>query len=127
MKPQNTTATHIEKRWGHEIWFANNEEEDYCGKELFIKEECHTSMHFHLKKHEVFYILEGELYLELIDADTGEYSHIILSNGEKYEIKQGQPHQLIAHNGSVRLIEASTFHKNSDSYRVHNEIRQEIT
>lgn len=119
----NNKTKFVEKRWGHEIWFANNEEENYCGKELFIKEECHTSMHFHLKKHEVFYILEGQLYLELIDTKTGDTSHIILNKGDKYEIEQGQPHQLIAHEGSVRLIEASTFHKNSDSYRVYDELR----
>ena len=80
-------------------------------------------MNFHLKKHEVFYILEGQLYLELIDTKTGDASYIILNKGDKYEIKQGQPHQLHAHHGSVKLIEASTFHKNSDSYRVYDELR----
>lgn len=121
MKDQK--AKFVEKRWGHEIWFANNKEENYCGKELFIKEECHTSMHFHLKKHEVFYVLEGQLRLELIDTKSGDTSSIVLNNGDKYEIEQGYPHQLIAHNGAVRLIEASTFHQNSDSYRIYDELR----
>ena len=119
----NTKAKFVEKRWGHEIWFANNEKENYCGKELFIKKDCHTSMHFHLKKHEVFYILEGKLHLQLIETKSGSKGHIILSEGDKYEIEQGQPHQLIAHEGSVKLIEASTFHENSDSYRVYDELR----
>ena len=112
----------IDKRWGHEIWFANNESENYCGKELYINEECHTSMHFHLSNHEVFYILEGELFLDLIDTKTGEHEHVILKQGDKYEIKQGQPHQLIAHEGPVKLIEASTFHRDSDSYRVYDRL-----
>lgn len=119
----NTKTKFVEKRWGHEIWFANNEQENYCGKELFIEEDCYTSMHFHLDKHEVFYILEGQLHLGLIDTKTGGSSHIILNKGDKYEISQGEPHQLIAHKGSVKLIEASTFHKDSDSYRVHKELR----
>ena len=119
----NTETKFVEKRWGHEIWFANNEEENYCGKELFIKEDCHTSMHFHLEKHEVFYILEGQLALELIDTKIGQSCLIVLNKGDKYEIEQGQPHQLIAYKGSVKLIEASTFHKNSDSYRVYDELR----
>ena len=119
----NITPKLVEKRWGHEIWFANNEKENYCGKELFIKEGCHTSMHFHLKKHEVFYILEGLLKLELIDTKTGDVTRIVLNEGKKYEIGQGEPHQLIAYKGSVRLIEASTFHEDSDSYRVYDEIR----
>lgn len=123
MNTKETKSKFVEKRWGHEIWFANNEKENYCGKELFIKENRHTSMHFHLEKHEVFYILEGQLALELISTKIGQSRRIILNEGDKYEIQQGQPHQLIAHNGSVRLIEASTFHKNSDSYRVYDELR----
>jgi len=123
MNTKETKSKFVEKRWGHEIWFANNEKENYCGKELFIKEDCHTSMHFHLKKHEVFYILEGQLALELISTKIGQSSRIILNEGDKYEIEQGQPHQLIAHEGSVKLIEASTFHENSDSYRVYDELR----
>ena len=118
----NNKAKFVEKRWGHEIWFANNEEENYCGKELLIKEGCHTSMHFHLEKHEVFYILEGQLFLDLIDTKIGDHSNVILSEGEKYEISQGQPHQLIAYNGAVKLIEASTFHRNSDSFRIYDKI-----
>ena len=28
----------VEKEWGYEIWLANDEKEDYCGKILFIKD-----------------------------------------------------------------------------------------
>ena len=27
----------VDKPWGYEIWMANNEANDYCGKILFIK------------------------------------------------------------------------------------------
>ena len=80
----------VEKEWGYELWLANNEEENYCGKILFIKKGYQGSMHFHSKKHETFYILEDRL----------------------------KPHQLIAHEGDVKFIEISTFHRDSDSYRV---------
>ena len=110
----------VEKRWGHERWFANNKEENYCGKELLINEGCHTSMHFHLNKHEVFYILEGTLRLDLIDTKKGEINTIYINKEESHEVAQGQPHQLIAHEGSVKIIEASTFHEDSDSYRIHD-------
>jgi len=33
----------------------------------------------------------------------------------------GRPHQLIAHEDGVTLIEASTFHRDSDSFRIHDE------
>ena len=49
----------VEKCWGHEIWLANNKENDYCGKILFIKEGESTSMHYHENKHETFYVLSG--------------------------------------------------------------------
>jgi mannose-6-phosphate isomerase-like protein (cupin superfamily) len=117
-----TEIKYVQKRWGHEKWFANNEEENYCGKELFINEGKHTSMHFHLKKHEVFYIIQGILYLSLIDTKTGIRKSVILNTGDKFEVAQGQPHQLIAHNGPVCLIEASTFHEDSDSYRISDEL-----
>jgi mannose-6-phosphate isomerase-like protein (cupin superfamily) len=100
----------VEKRWGHERWFANNKEENYC----------HTSMHFHLNKHEVFYILEGTLRLDLIDTKKGKINTIYINKEESYEVAQGQPHQLIAHEGLVKIIEASTFHEDSDSYRIHD-------
>lgn len=122
-KERETQPNFVEKRWGHEIWFANNESENYCGKELLINEGKHTSMHFHLVKHEVFYILDGALLLRLIDTKSGDTSDILLKSGSKFEVGQGKPHQLIAHKGSVRLIEASTFHRDSDSYRVYDEIR----
>ena len=40
----------VEKRWGSETWFANNEQHNYCGKILYIKKNCYSSMHYHLEK-----------------------------------------------------------------------------
>ncbi len=116
------TSKLVEKRWGHEKWFANNERENYCGKELFIDKDKHTSMHYHLVKHEVFYIIIGRLRLELIDTSTGEGSTVYLNVGDTYEIEQGQPHMLIAHDGPVTLIEASTYHRDEDSFRIHDNL-----
>ena len=30
----------VDKPWGYEIWMANNEANDYCGKILFIKKKA---------------------------------------------------------------------------------------
>ena len=30
-------AKKVDKEWGYELWLANNEEENYCGKLLYIK------------------------------------------------------------------------------------------
>ena len=56
----------VEKSWGYESWLANSEKEDYCGKVLFIKKGHHTSMHYHVDKHETFYVLEGVLRVDML-------------------------------------------------------------
>ena len=112
-------AKFVEKDWGSETWMANNDTEDYCGKLLHIKEGHSSSMHYHMDKHETFYILDGQLMVNLIDTSNGtKRDSIIMSQGETLEINRGQPHQLIAHKGDVTFFEASTFHKDEDSYRV---------
>ncbi|MAF25100.1 hypothetical protein CL634_05945 [bacterium] len=109
----------VEKDWGHEIWLANNEEENYCGKILCIEQGHSSSMHFHAEKHETFYILEGELRIEMIDTETTEKSWQHLHEGETFVIERFVPHQLSpAGESPVKFIEISTFHRDEDSFRV---------
>ena len=110
---------YVDKRWGSETWFANNEEHNYCGKILHIHKEKNTSMHFHIDKHEVFQILEGTLQVDYIDTKSGDVNTSFVHAGECMEMPQAVPHKLIANKEDVKLIEASTFHKDSDSYRVY--------
>ena len=108
----------VSKDWGYELWLVNNEEEDYCGKILYIKEGCSTSMHFHSIKHETFYILQGTLRVDAIDTVSSEVDIHSVSEGESFVVERNCPHKLIAQDGPVKFIEISTFHKDSDSYRV---------
>ena len=108
----------VEKQWGREIWMVNNPREDYCGKILQIDQGYNTSLHFHLEKHETFYITKGQLQVDLICTIDGVKMTQILSEGDILEIERGQPHQLIAYDGDVEFIEISTFHKDSDSLRI---------
>ena len=107
----------VRKTWGHELWLANNRDEDYCGKILHINAGHGSSMHYHMNKHETFYVLKGELKLELLDTTDGERTLMKLSEGDTYVIERGQPHRL---NASVDtdIIEISTFHKDEDSHRL---------
>ena len=117
----------INKDWGYEIWMANNEEENYCGKILYIKAGHSTSMHFHAKKHETFYILEGVLELELIcTASTKKYKKV-LNKGEVFILERLLPHRLIAKDGDVKFVEISTHHDDSDSYRVYREAPEQLS
>ena len=67
-----------------------------------------------------FYLRVYSKQKHLIDTKKGEINTIYINKEESHEVAQGQPHQLIAHEGSVKIIEASTFHEDSDSYRIHD-------
>ena len=117
----------VKKTWGHELWLANNKEEDYCGKILHIKKGCSTSMHFHSKKHETFYVLSGSLRVEMINTLIGKNTDYLrgfglkcdlIKQGGTFEINRNEPHKLIAEKGAVEFIEISTFHEDGDSYRI---------
>ena len=110
---------YVEKEWGSEEWFANNESCNYCGKILNIKKNKGTSMHFHINKHEVFHVLEGTLRVDWIDTKTTEKHSTFVHQGFSMEMPQGVPHSLIGYEIDTKLIEASTFHRDSDSYRVY--------
>ena len=97
---------------------ANNSSHDYCGKILQINQGYNTSLHFHLQKHETFYITKGQLQVDLICTIDGVKMTRILNKGDVLEIDVGQPHQLIAYDGDVEFIEISTFHRDSDSLRI---------
>ena len=114
----NYKPKYVEKDWGSETWFANNLEKNYCGKILEIKKGHATSMHFHIDKHEVFYVLEGILRVDWIDTESAKGHTAPIPSGMSMEMPQGVPHSLIADGTDVKLIEASTFHRDEDSHRL---------
>tara|TARA_B100000614_G_C14538149_1_gene489216 strand:- start:167 stop:532 length:366 start_codon:yes stop_codon:yes gene_type:complete len=109
----------VGKSWGKEEWFANNEAEDYCGKVLTILKDQSTSMHYHADKHETFYVLEGTLQVDWIDTKEGIVNTTIIASGNAMEMPRNRPHKLIGKGGNVKLIEASTFHRDEDSFRIY--------
>ena len=117
----------VNKDWGQEIWLVNNEHENYCGKILFIKKGHSTSMHFHAKKHESFYILEGELNIELVDTETTKKHEVSLSIGEVFSLDRLMLHRLKAVVSDVKFIEISSYHEDSDSYRVYRELPEQLS
>tara|TARA_Y100001938_G_scaffold151221_1_gene247811 strand:- start:22075 stop:22440 length:366 start_codon:yes stop_codon:yes gene_type:complete len=112
----------VSKDWGHEIWLANNLQEDYCGKILFIKKGHSTSMHYHVEKHETFYVLEGTLRVDMLRDKDEIGSHpftMTCQSGESMEMERSQAHKLMATDSDVKLIEISKFHKDEDSHRLY--------
>lgn len=105
----------VDKAWGWEEWIVNNEE--YCGKRLFIKKGAKFSMHFHRFKHETFYVVHGYCQLTLIDTTDARRETFPLVAGNSATINRFMPHQIEALDDTL-LIEFSTTHLDSDSYRV---------
>lgn len=105
----------ITKGWGHEEIIVNNDM--YCGKIMHFKKGKYTSMHFHVKKTETFYVMSGEFDIELIDTGNATTSRIRLLKGDKYDIQPQKPHRIIA-NIDGKLLEISTHDDTLDSYRV---------
>lgn len=98
----------VKKVWGSEYWIVNNNE--YCGKILNLSRGFRCSIHKHKKKKETFYILKGEVFFELGNKK------MILKKGDSITVNRGQYHRFTGLKNS-KIIEFSTRHFDSDSYR----------
>jgi mannose-6-phosphate isomerase-like protein (cupin superfamily) len=108
----------VDKTWGTEIWYANDEVNNYCGKILKINAGQKLSMHYHLIKNETFFLLNGDAVVTIIDTKEGKEVIHTMSQNTCFEIKVGLPHRIESENGCI-ILEASTFHRDSDSYRLY--------
>ena len=107
------------KTWGWEHWFANTAR--YCGKVLFIEEGKWSSKgayHYHKLKDETFCVIEGSLRLDYVDGD-GKFKTVILNKYDSFEVETQMKHRFtsISTEGCT-FVEASTTHREEDSYRV---------
>lgn len=107
----------IPKGWGSELIFADTE--DYCGK-LLRFDRCGNkcSMHFHINKHETWYVQQGSFIVNYIDPLTSERKSRLLVSGDVWVNEPGHPHQLVAVLDNSVVFEASTYDDPLDNYRV---------
>jgi mannose-6-phosphate isomerase-like protein (cupin superfamily) len=103
------------KNWGKEVIIVNNK--DYCGKILEFKAGSKFSMHFHKNKHETFFVLKGTGKMKCIKTEDASIYEFELIPGTILEIEPLSPHQVFAET-DMKIIEFSTHHEDSDSYRV---------
>ena len=99
----------VDKVWGHEEWIENNNL--YCGKILTLKKDYFCSIHYHQVKQETFYILKGKVKLELFGKT------LIMKKGDVYTLEPLTVHRFTGLEDS-NILEISTHHEDSDSYRV---------
>lgn len=116
IEPITSSKPEIHKKgWGYEIWVANNDK--YCGKILHFNKGAEFSLHYHMLKHETFYVLKGRLELRGIDLSDATRYESEIKEGDVITIPAGNPHKLIALEESD-IMEVSTQHFESDSYRI---------
>ncbi len=97
----------VPKVWGEERWIVNR---DYCGKLLILRKGYRCSMHHHKNKDETFYVNKGKVLLEL------DGKRIFMKPGSAQLVKPNQKHRFTGIEDS-EIIEFSTHHEDSDSYR----------
>ena len=122
----NITRHHkkVAKSWGWEDWVENNNL--YCCKHIVCYKDKWSSnglFHYHKIKDETFYVISGELQLDVILGDTckdtmEEVETFILFPNESIRIKPNTLHRFTAQSDVCEFIETSTTHSDDDSYRV---------
>lgn len=101
----------VEKVWGLEFWIIN--EPEYCAKFLFIGQGAITSYHYHPKKKETFYGMEGQVALTIDGKD-----YMLNSFSRPKTIMPGTAHQLIGLAIDNVILEISTHHSDEDVVRL---------
>jgi mannose-6-phosphate isomerase-like protein (cupin superfamily) len=99
----------VDKKWGYEEWICNNSL--YCGKKLFVKKGKSCSLHRHKNKDETFWLLSGKIMLEIGNCK------IPLEPEDSIRVRPNTLHRFTGLEDSI-LVEFSTHHEDSDSYRV---------
>lgn len=106
----------VSKGWGEERWLVNIP--SYCAKILFMNAGKKMSWHYHKEKEETFIVLEG--FCEVVygwDENISNSKSRKLASGDRFHVPVGLVHQVIAIESS-KILEISTFHQESDSYRI---------
>jgi mannose-6-phosphate isomerase-like protein (cupin superfamily) len=110
-------AGKIDKGWGCEILWTNNEH--YSGKLLvFNALGSKTSMVYHKDRRKSWFVNEGRFKLSFCDTKTAEYKDVVLETGMAFEVDTMVPHQLEALSEGGVIIEVGTKDIDADRYRI---------
>lgn len=118
----------VQKLWGHEVWIDNNPL--YCGKILHLVPGYQSSLHYHRKKTETFYVLHGRVILEIApdilqvatfgpEVDLSPVQ-IELNPGDSYRLDPFTPHRFRTDDDRATILEVSTTHYDEDVLRLED-------
>jgi hypothetical protein len=107
----------IDKGWGFEIIFANNDR--YCGKLLvFERAGAKTSLVFHKDKRKSWFVNAGKFRVKYIDVATGEFKEAVLEEGKTADFAELGPHQIEALTPNSIIFEVGTADYVEDRFRL---------
>jgi len=107
----------IDKGWGFEIIFANNDR--YCGKLLvFERAGAKTSLVFHKEKRKSWFVNAGKFRVKYIDVATGELKEAVLEEGKTADFAELGPHQIEALTPNSIIFEVGTADYVEDRFRL---------
>ena len=112
MKPLKS----LEKYWGNICTLFEND--SYTVKRIFMKKDTQSSMEYHIKKEESYYIESGRLKVGT-RIGRAQNTSLILEKGDVFHIPVGFMHMRIALEDTV-IIEFSTLDDDGDSHLVED-------
>mgnify|MGYP005832266641 CR=1 FL=1 len=116
LPPISGVVKEVDKYWGNMKTLFEN---DQCSvKRIFMKKDTQSSMEYHIKKEESYYIESGKLKIGT-RISRGKNTSFILNQGEVFHIPVGFMHMRMALEDTV-IIEFSTLDDDGDSHIVED-------
>jgi mannose-6-phosphate isomerase-like protein (cupin superfamily) len=116
LPPISSVVKSVDKYWGNMLTLFENDQ--YSVKRIFMKKGTQSSMEFHIKKEESYYVEKGKLKVGT-RIGRAKNTSLILSQGDVFHIPTGFMHMRIALEDTV-IIEFSTLDDDEDSHIVED-------
>ena len=116
LPPIHPVVKDLDKYWGNIK--TNFENKTHTVKRIFMRKGTQSSMEYHIKKEESYFIESGKLKLGT-RIGRAKNTSLILNQGDVFHIPQGFMHMRIALEDTV-IIELSTLDDDADSHIVED-------
>jgi len=116
LPPTSSPIKEIDKYWGDIKTLFENDQ--YTVKRIFMRKGTQSSMEYHIKKEESYYIESGKLKVGT-RIGRGKNTSLILNKNDVLHIPPGFMHMRIALEDTV-IIEFSTLDDDGDSHIVED-------
>jgi hypothetical protein len=111
------TLGKIDKGWGYEIVWANNEK--YSGKLLVFEHVgAKTSLVLHKERRKSWFVNAGKFKVTFVDVANGEMKTAELNEGQTVDLLELSPHQLEALLPNSIIFEVGTADQIEDRIRL---------